>query len=97
MARKSFSQWMTLKAAQPVNHSGINVNMIKTKAHSLASAITQPDNHKSQAYSQCSLRMMSKRQFLSIITRIPSRKNMLQKIPTKTMRINISNGFKFCS
>ena len=83
-----------LKAAQPVSHRGIKVRMIRIKAHSLGSSITQPESHKFQACSQWVGRMMSKRQLISIIERIPSRKKILQKMPTKIIRNKINKGFK---
>ena len=83
-----------LKAAQPVSHTGINVRIMRINAHSLGSSITQPESHKCQAYNQWGILKISKCQLVSIITRIPSRNRMLQKRPTKAMRINISNGFK---
>lgn len=93
----NFSHEIRLKAAQPVSHSGIKVRIIRTKAHSLGSSITQPESHRFHAIFQCSELKISKYQLRSIITRIPSRKKMLQKIPTIIILININTGFKLFS
>ena len=44
-----FPHGIRLKAAQLVSHSGMNVRMMSTNAHSFGSSITHPSFHFSQA------------------------------------------------